>query len=49
MEGYFEDKANQANSYWLVRNSWGTWWGEKGYIRMAMLPDQTDGKLTPIA
>jgi len=33
---------SQANptKYWLIRNSWGTAWGEKGFIRMKRLDDE---------
>lgn len=33
IEGYGTD-VNSGIDYWLVRNSWGTWWGENGYFKV---------------
>ncbi|KAM6463644.1 procathepsin L-like isoform 2-T3 [Liasis olivaceus] len=31
---------NSSSGYWILKNSWSTLWGEKGYMRMAKGSDQ---------
>jgi len=37
--GYGNDAAS-GKDYWLVKNSWNTYWGDEGYIKLAIVEGQ---------
>lgn len=29
--------VNVEGGYWIMRNSWGDWWGDRGYFKIALV------------
>jgi len=36
----FQEQDGNSKGYWYIKNSWGTYWGEDGFIKLEMKKDE---------
>jgi C1A family cysteine protease len=47
--GYDSAPTTEKKAYWIVKNSWGSGWGDKGYVKIAQSVDKSGPGICGIA
>ena len=39
--------SENGKDYWIIKNSWSTHWGDQGYVKIAMKPNDCGVNFSP--